>query len=166
MHEPQIQDRPAGPRSESRIPLSLFEAMSRWYFGGSAEKDPPLARKADPEVTISDAWMGILCLSYFGNGPRHPSVTSGGTPYAADVPAKETVVQYSQVRNQMQMVPGGFAARKAQVKNGKRSDQVDQGSDGSGSDHRRTLRTGDQPVGVPEGDVAGGVVLPDGGPAV
>ena len=74
MHEPHTQQLQRQTRSENTVSQSLFDAMARWYFGASVEKEPPLDRGVGQTVTISDSWLGILCLSYYGNGPRHPSV--------------------------------------------------------------------------------------------
>ena len=169
MLEHQPQTHPSTPRSESRIPMSLFEAMSRWYFGGSVEKEPPLARGADTMVTVSDAWIGVLCLSYFGNGPRHPSVGfSGGLAETGghDLPSRETVAKYAPVKESVRMIPGGYAARKAQANNGNRPNQTDQGSAVAGPSDRPARGPGDVPPVVPPSDMAGGPVLHDGGPAV
>lgn len=95
------------------MPLALFEAMARWYFGGSPEKEPPQYRRDDNIVVVSDAWFGILCLSYFGNGPRHQSVgSSGGLQGAMDVPKREEVVQYAEIRKTPQMVQAGMPPRR------------------------------------------------------
>ena len=161
MQEPLQQHTPGTPRSESKIPLSLFEVMSRWYFGGSEQKEPPASRMADTVVTISDAWMGILCLSYYGNGPRHPSTGFSG---GIDVPPKDSVVQYAQVKERIRMIPGGYAARKAN--NGERPNQIDQGSAGSSADYRPARGPGDESVVLPPSDLASSPLLPNGGPPV
>ncbi len=164
MHEPQPSQNPPAPKSECRIPGGLFESMARWYFGGSFEKEPPTETLVGETVTLSDAWLGILCLSYYGNGPRHPSVNSSGGLHEGVVSPQETVKQYAPVKERFRLVPGGYAARK--VTNGNRPDQAHEGSDGAGEDHRRPRGARDEPVVVPESDLAGGSVLPAGGEAV
>lgn len=122
------------PKSESRIPVRLFEPMARWYFGGSIEREP--LGTATGEVTISDTWLGVLCLSYYGNGPRHSSVgTSGGTlaTGGSELPARDVLMKYNQTKPKVSMVPGGFAARK--VTDGNRLPKTDQRPDSPSEDH-------------------------------
>ena len=112
------------PRYEGRgaiIPVALFEAMARYYFGGGERVDSwrtnDMLLGADPYIAVSDCLFCKLCQAYYGEGLTLPQERGARSDEStADTGGDATTNQKTTPAfadlTGPKMVPKGIAAKK------------------------------------------------------